>query len=201
MPSIEARSQHRDAPTRATIRTRVPDAEIAALRDVPFSTAMRGYDRDEVDRYVERVNQVLAELQITAAPESAVRRALEEVSQERESMIEEAHQAAEEITRRSRSRADERVQEAETEAEKVRKAATQEAHETREAAERDARQIREAAEARVRELETEVEGMIERRAGVVEDLRELAETLDDVVEAKGGDPSPSPAPAHADGTG
>jgi DivIVA domain-containing protein len=198
---MEARSERPAQAPRTEIRTRVPDGEIARLRDVPFSTAMRGYDRDEVDRYVERVNQVLAELQITAAPESAVRRALEDVSQERESVIEDAHKAADEITGRSRSRADDRVQEAEAEAQKVRETAARNAHELREAAERDARQIREAAEARVRDLEAEARAMIDRRAGVIEELRELAGTLDDVVEAKGDDPAASPAPAQADGAG
>lgn len=162
---------------------------------------MRGYERDEVDRYVERVNQVLAELQITAAPESAVKRALEEVSREKEAVIEEAHKAANEITRRSRSGADDRVQEAEAEAQKVREAVAQEARGIREAAERDARQIREAAEARVRDLEAQAQAMIERRARVVEELRELAGTLDDVVDSKGGDPALSPEPARADGAG
>ena len=179
----------------------MPVGEVAALRDVRFSTAMRGYDRDEVDRYVERVNQTLAELQITAAPESAVKRALEEVSRERESVMEEAHKAADEVTHRSRSRADDRIQEAEAEAHKVREATAEEAREIREAAERDARQIREAAEARVSDLETQVQGMLDRRAGVIDELRDLAGTLDEVIGAKGGDPSASPAPAHADGTG
>jgi len=80
--------------------------------DVRFSTAIRGYDRDEVDGYIKRVNEVLAELQITKTPETAVQRALERVDREKQSVIEEAHGTAEEITSRSRSRADDRIQEA-----------------------------------------------------------------------------------------
>ena len=74
------------ASTRAP-RGRVPDAEIAALREVRFSTAMRLRPRS--GRSVrEPVNQVLAELQITAAPESAVRHALEQVTEETKGLLE-----------------------------------------------------------------------------------------------------------------
>jgi len=84
---------------RADIRTRVPDHEVAAVQNVRFSTALRGYDRDEVDRYMTRVNQVLAELQITAAPKSAIKHALEQVSRDTKSVVREARQEADEITR------------------------------------------------------------------------------------------------------
>jgi DivIVA domain-containing protein len=43
------------------LRERVPDAELAALPDVRFSTAVRGHDREAVDQYLSRVNQVLEE--------------------------------------------------------------------------------------------------------------------------------------------
>lgn len=181
----------------------MPDTEVASVRNVRFSTAIRGYDRDEVHRYMTRVNQMLAELQITRAPETAIKHALEEVSREQRGVIEEAHKTAEEITARSRSRADDRIQEATDESQKLLDAATQEAQEVRETAERDARRIRETAELRVRELEDEVEGMIAKRERVIEELGELARSLDGVVETKGDDPSASPAPepAGVDGTG
>ena len=106
-------------------RGRVPDAEIAALREVRFSTAMRGYDREAVDQYVSRVNQVLAELQITAAPESAIRHALEQVTEETKGLLERAHETADEITRRSRSQADDRIQGATQEAQQLHDASEQ----------------------------------------------------------------------------
>jgi DivIVA domain-containing protein len=200
---IEARRPRQDASPRAEPRARVPETEteVAALLDVRFPAAIRGYDRDHVDRYITRVNQVLAELQITKTPETAVKRALEEVSREKQAVIEEAHQAAEEITARSRSRADDRIQEATQEAEKLREEAAQGASDLRSAAERDAQATREAAEQRVRELEAQIEGMIEKRERVIEELAELARSLDGVVEAKGGDAAASPVAAHADGAG
>jgi DivIVA domain-containing protein len=42
-------------PLRASTRTRVPDAEIAELRDVRFGSGLRGYDRGEVDTFVGHV--------------------------------------------------------------------------------------------------------------------------------------------------
>ena len=149
----------------------MPDAEIAELRDVQFSSALRGYDRDEVDRFVARVNQVLAELQITAAPESAIRHALKQVSEETQGILERAHETDEEITRRSRAQADDRLQQAEAEA----------------------RGLREAAEARVAELEADVQQILAERARIIEELRDLVRRLGAFSdEAAGRDPSRPP---------
>ena len=97
------------------------------MQNVRFSTSVRGYDRDEVHRYILKVNTLLAELRITAAPEYAIKAALESVQEERGSVIAEAEQEAEEITRRSRSQADDRIEEAKREAEQLRDAAAEEA--------------------------------------------------------------------------
>jgi DivIVA domain-containing protein len=138
-------------PTRET-RTRVPDAEIAELRNVRFSAAMRGYDREAVDQYVNRVNQVLAELQITAAPESAIRHALDQVTEETKGLLERAHETADEITRRSRSQADDRVQAASREAEELHDRSEQEARQLRETSEHEAGQMRDEAAREAREV-------------------------------------------------
>ena len=89
------------------------------VREVDFGIAMRGYDRAAVDRYVEQVNQLIAELEISSSPESAVRRALEEVSEETGGLLQRAHETAEEITARSRAKADDRLQLANMEAEEL----------------------------------------------------------------------------------
>jgi DivIVA domain-containing protein len=187
------------------VRSRVPDDDIAALRHVRFSTAMRGYDREAVDAYVNRVNQLIAELQITSAPESAIRHALEQVTDETKDLLQRAHETADEITRRSRSQADDRLQGATQEAQQVhdtaerearelrdaaahearevREAAAQEAREVREAGQREAREIREAAEARVRELEADARAILEERARLIGDLRELTKRLGEFADA------------------
>ena len=193
-----------EQPIRET-RTRVPDAEIADLRGVRFPTAMRGYDREAVDEYVSRVNQVLAELQITAAPESAIRHALAQVTEETKGLLERAHETADEITRRSRSQADDRVQGAYREAEalretseqeagqmrddaarearEVREAAAQEAREVRDAAQRDAHEARQAAESRVRDLEADAQAILEERGRRIGELRELLHRLGEFADA------------------
>jgi DivIVA domain-containing protein len=214
---IEAKEPSGNAPGRARTRSRVPDAEIAELRDISFSTAMRGYDREAVDQYVSRVNRVLAELQITAAPESAIRHALEQVTEETQGLLERAHETAEEITRRSRAQADDRIQSATQEAQElhdaseqearrlrddaaheareVREAAAKEAREVREAAQREAREIRETAEARVRELEADARAILEERARMVSELRELVRRLGEFADGAVGRHPSSPPPA------
>jgi DivIVA domain-containing protein len=205
---MEGKQPNETAPIHARTRSRVPDAEVAELRDVRFPVAMRGYERDAVDRYVSRVNQVIAELQITAAPESAIRHALEQVTEETKGLLERAHETADEITRRSRSQADDRVQRAEREAaelheaseeearelrgdaaqeaREVREAAAKEAREVREGAQREAREIREAAEARVAELETDAQAIREERGRLIAELRDLVRRLGDVADGAAG---------------
>ena len=154
----------------ARARTRVPDHEIAEVRDVDFPVAMRGYERAAVDAYVSRVNRLLAELQISAAPESAIRHALDEVADETRGILARAHETADEITRRSRSQADDRLQRAEGEAEQVRRAADD-----------HAREVRAAAEAQLRELEADAERIWQERDGILDDMRDLARELEQVA--------------------
>src|SRR3982074_576556 len=59
-----------------------PSQAPSDVRDVPFHTAVRGYERREVDRYVQRVNRVIAELEIVRSPESVVRHALDRVGEQ-----------------------------------------------------------------------------------------------------------------------
>jgi DivIVA domain-containing protein len=153
------------------------------MQNARFSTARRGYDRDEVDRYMSRVNTLLAELQITAAPEYAIKAAIDQVQDERRSVITEAKQEAEEITRRSRAQADDRIEEAKQEAEQLREAAAQEANGTLA-----------GAETRILALQAHVEEMQERRDLAVEELVELSRSLDELLEQNGANGMPSPAP-------
>lgn len=106
----------------------VRDAEIASVRDVSFPIALRGYDRDAVDEYVREVNRIIAELQVSRSPRSAIRHALDQVSEETFGILERAHETADEITARSRSQADDRLQWAEREAREAIAAATERVH-------------------------------------------------------------------------
>src|SRR5919202_369516 len=119
-PQIQAAEREPDRPARRFPSSRVSRAErdrmLKDARTVKFPAAVRGYDRAAVDRYVQEVNRLIAELEISASPESAVRHALDEVSEETRELLQRAHATAEEITARSRARADERLEQAESEA-------------------------------------------------------------------------------------
>src|SRR5437764_10365622 len=80
----------------------VPDS----VRNVSFPTAVRGYERREVDRYVQRVNRVIAELEITRSPESAVRHALDRVGEQTSGILQRARETADEIIHTARSEAE-----------------------------------------------------------------------------------------------
>ncbi len=136
------------------------ERQVEEIRSVSFPAAIRGYDRDAVDDYVERVNRLIAELEISRSPESAVKHAVAQVSEETRGILERAHETAEEITARSRARADDRIQEAE----------------------REAAKIREAAEARVRELDADAEAIWAERMRLISDMRDIAERLTGVAD-------------------
>jgi DivIVA domain-containing protein len=128
------------------------DRMLEDARKVEFPIGLRGYERAAVDRYVERVNRLLAELEMSSSPESAVRHALDEVSEETRDILQHAHQTADEITARSRSKAGDRLQQAEREAQEIREAAQQDAKETREAAQHEAHELRELTTSEAQKL-------------------------------------------------
>jgi DivIVA domain-containing protein len=139
----------------STLPREVPDEELRGIRDVSFPIVMRGYDRAAVDAYVTRVNRIIAELQVTRSPQSAIRHALDQMSEETKGILERAHQSAEEIAARSRSQADDRVQRAEQEA----------------------RTLIDDAEARVRELDSDADAVRQERNRLIEDIRRVSDEL------------------------
>ena len=83
----------------------VPGNVPGDVRDVTFHTSVRGYERREVDRYVQRVNRVIAELEIARSPESAVRHALDRVGEQTSGILQRARETADEIIHTARSEA------------------------------------------------------------------------------------------------
>ena len=71
-------------PAARPVRKDVP----AAIRNVSFKAAVRGYDRAEVDAYVKRVNRVIAELEVSSSPRAAVRHALDRVGEQVHGILE-----------------------------------------------------------------------------------------------------------------
>jgi DivIVA domain-containing protein len=90
-----------------------------AIRDPSFAASVRGYDRREVDRYVERVNRLIAELQVSGSPKAAVRHALERVGEQTSGILQRARETAEEITTGAREEAEETTARARAEAAEI----------------------------------------------------------------------------------
>jgi DivIVA domain-containing protein len=98
---------------------RLPDVRDplpSEVRDPSFSTVVRGYDRHAVDRYVERVNRLIAELQVSGSPRAAVRHALERVGEQTSGILQRARETAEEIIASAREEAEETTRRAKAEA-------------------------------------------------------------------------------------
>jgi cell division septum initiation protein DivIVA len=168
---------------------------VTDARDVKFPVGLRGYERVAVDRYVREVNRLIAELEISSSPESAVRHALDEVSEETREILQRAHRSAEELTARSRAKADDRLQQAEDqarqlcelgaeEARQLREAAQREVAELRETARRGAQEMLEDAEARARALSHSAETIWRERRRLVQDIRAVGEQLVGIGEAE-----------------
>src|SRR5947209_7527779 len=158
-----------------TLATDVPDEEIASVRDVSFPVAMRGYERTAVDAYVTRVNRIIAELQVSRSPRSAIRHALDQVSDETRGILERAHETADDIAARSRSQADDRLQRAE----------------------RESRAAIEAAEARVHALEEDADAVRKERNRLLDDVREVRENLRALADVAAQRFPPEPGEADA----
>ena len=140
---------------------RVRDDDIAELRDPAFPVALRGYDREAVDTYVDRVNRKIAELDAGRSPQAAIRHALDQVGEETSGILERAHETADGITARSRAQAEERLQRAK----------------------REAREIIEAAETRVRVLDADADDVWRERKRLIDDTQRVAAELAELAEA------------------
>ncbi|HEV7943576.1 MAG TPA: hypothetical protein VGP17_12340 [Solirubrobacteraceae bacterium] len=126
-----------------------------AVADADFPVVLRGYDRQAVDVYVMRTNQLIAELRVTQTTEGAVQRALERVGDEVAGILRRAHETADEVTAKSRSEADDRLQ----------------------AAIVESREITASAKAGLRELDADTDRVWAERHRIIEDARALAEEL------------------------
>jgi cell division septum initiation protein DivIVA len=118
------------------------------VRDPSFATAVRGYDRHAVDHYVERVNGLIAEMQISGSPRAAVRHALDRVGEQTSGILQRARETAEEIIASAREEAEETTARARAEAQEIVTAAEREASELTSKAGEEAGEIVTTAQAR-----------------------------------------------------
>lgn len=155
----------------------LPEDPVASVAQPEFPVVLRGYDRDAVDEYVERTTQLVAELNATRSPESAIRRALERVGEEVSAILKRAHETAGRLTAQSRAEAEERLTRAHAEAEEHLVRARDEAELLKRSAREEAVEVERAARQRVRELDAEADRIWAERDRIVADIRKLAEEL------------------------
>jgi DivIVA domain-containing protein len=168
----------------AEARAHVP----ADIRDISFPVSVRGYDRRAVDAYIQRVNRVIAELEVTRSPQAAVRHAVERVADQTKAILQQARESAEEITTTAREEADEIMATAKAEAADVVVNADAEADRARAMAEQAVAGARAEADNIVARSKTEAEKIIARsREEAAERLRRSEEeiaALQDQAEAR-----------------
>jgi DivIVA domain-containing protein len=197
----ENRTSEHDASS-GHIRAHVP----AEIRNASFPVAVRGYERRAVDTYVERVNRVIAELEVTRSPQAAVRHAVERVGEQTKAILDEARESAERIIGTARAEADEILGKAKAEAAELVVDASSEADRLRAEGEEltsrtqaDAEEIvararaeaaehvrqseaelaalRESAQARMRELQADTGNVWNERMELLADIEQLATRL------------------------
>jgi DivIVA domain-containing protein len=196
-----------DAPS-FNLRGEVP----GEIRNVSFPVAVRGYDRRAVDAHIQRVNRVIAELEVSRSPKAAVRAAVDRVSEQTKGILQQARESAEQITAAAREEAEqviaaakaeaaELVVNASTDADRARAEAEQTVADARssaaeivarseaDAAERLRRSeeeiaaLQEEAEARMRELQADTEAVWTQRRELLGDIDGMATRLQEAAAA------------------
>ena len=190
----------------------------AAIRNVAFPIARRGYERRAVDAYVTRINRLIAELEATHSPRDVVAHALERTEEERSAILTQAHETgaevmaaaqleAEAMTAEARAEAadivvnastaadgakaeaGERVEKAGAEAERIVADSRAQAAEQLRLAREEIANLRNEAQAWLDELRTDTESVWSERCDLVHDLREIAARLQEAVSEAGTRPT------------
>jgi DivIVA domain-containing protein len=171
---------------------------------VEFSASRRGYDRGEVDQYVERVSRIVVELEAMRSPDAVIERALADVGEETSAILRRARKAAEEIiadaeanardrgeqleaqarelredadhySARVKAEGEEVLKDARSEADKILVQARSEAKGLRDDATTEATRTRQDAERYRTQVSTHIEQLAQERHRLIEDLRKLAD--------------------------
>jgi cell division septum initiation protein DivIVA len=134
--------------------------ELMVPGDGRFKVVRRGYDKFEVDGYVERLQRRIEELQEHQTPDDAVRDALARVGDEVSSVLRQAHQSADQMVAEAQREADDH----------------------RERAAREAAAVTAIAERRVHALDVDTDRIWAERERIVADARDLASRLQAVAD-------------------
>ena len=135
---------------------REPEPIPLDVRDVTFGVALRGYNREEVDSYVEHVNRVIAELDVSRSPQNAVKLALDRVAEQTAGVLQQAREAAEELTATALAESDHATRRARVEAQELLERARTESADMVDHAAAEAEQLQEHAQMRLGELHAQI---------------------------------------------
>jgi len=138
----------------------VREDELDGIREPDFPIVLRGYDREVVDAYVDHVTRVIAGLEAGRSPQTAIKHALDQVSEETKGILQRAHETADGITSRSQAQAAERLSRAEDEA----------------------RELLAAAETKLRVLDNDAEEIWRERKRLVDDVQRVSDELAELAD-------------------
>ncbi len=166
-------------------------SSIERIRTATFPTGRRGYDKREVEHFLNRIADWLETGAGDPVREEIVKRELERVGHHTAGLLASAQDGAEELRAEAekralgtRERADayalQTREAADREAQEIHSRADQKARELVEAAEAEARRIVEESQARRGEIETLISDLIAHRDAVVAEATRLADELRDV---------------------
>jgi DivIVA domain-containing protein len=148
----------------------------ADIREVSFPLALRGYSCEVVDAYVDRVNRVIADLEVRGSPRAAVRQALDRVGDQVGGILQRAREAAEEITTAAHQEADEITARAKAEAAELVVSAGAQADRERVQAQKTLAHARAAAETMVAQANAEASETRRRSEEELNAFEEQAQT-------------------------
>jgi DivIVA domain-containing protein len=163
-------------------------SSIERIRTATFPVERRGYDKREVEHFLNRIADWLETGAGDPVREEIIKRELERVGHHTAGLLASAEDGAEgiraeaeELATGTRERADayalQTRETADREAHELRDQADQEAREAVEAAEAEARRMVEDAQTRRREIETVISDLIARRDAVIAEATRLADEL------------------------
>jgi DivIVA domain-containing protein len=141
---------------------------------VEFSASRRGYDRAEVDQYVERVSRIIVELEAMRSPDAVIERALSDVGEETSAILRRARKAAEEIIADAEANSREHSAQAEARAREQREEADHYSARVRAEAERVLSEARSEAQQIISDAKDEADGVKQESTAEAKRVRDEA---------------------------
>jgi DivIVA domain-containing protein len=159
----------------------VDQTSLDRIRNATFPSSRRGYDKQEVEKFLARLADWLETGGGDQARSDLVRRELERVGEKTARILTAAEDAAEKLNADADAEAEEARAAADRYAAERRAEAEQAAKKQRDDARAEAERVVEAANRRKQEIETVISDLEERRDAIVAELERLAGEVSAIV--------------------